>query len=88
MAGLIMGGRVPRWKSRKAKGSHIFEKTQEGKDKGWWVSGDYGLPYSLGFGSIPGRAWGWMARDRDGKEQATSRSKYALHSWPHKGSLI
>lgn len=32
-----------------------------------WVLGDYGLPYSLGFGSVPGHAWG-MARDRDGKE--------------------
>jgi hypothetical protein len=47
------------------------EKQKEGKDKGWWVSGDYGQPFSLGFGSVPGRAWGWMARERDGKEYIT-----------------
>lgn len=47
------------------------EKIQEGKDKGWWVSSDYGLRYALSFGSTPGRAWGSMARDRDGKEYIT-----------------
>jgi hypothetical protein len=49
-----------------AYGSEAMMK--RGKEEEWWVTSDYGYPYSLGFGPCPGRAWGWIARGRTEKE--------------------